>query len=471
MTATASRIYSQLSTPRYATPRTLSRASRGAEIAAVAQLLGQPLLPWQRIVADVVGEVLPDGRPAYRSIILQVPRQAGKTTLCLAVMVHRALRWGVPQNVVYTAQSGHHARKKFRNDQLPIVESSRVQSAVERVYLASGMEAIVFKNGSRIEPLPSTASAMHGKTLDLVVIDEARFDKTSDREAGALPAMATRPDAQLFIISTAGDVESTFFRQKVEQGRAAVEEGKTTDVAFFEWSASDDADLDDPATWWEMHPALGYLITEETIRHAQTTLSRDQFAQEYGNRWSAASETLIDPKAWQKIQDRKAAPDGELSFCLDVALDRSRASIAVSDKAGRVEIIDSREGVGWVGQRCQQLSRRYRRPIVVDGYGPAATLLEPLEALGVQLHKYVLKDVVAAVSLFYDAIHAGTLKIRPNEGLDSAAAGVRKKIIGGAWLWARTDVDLDITPLFAATIAWHHATQKKPEPTKRSFAY
>jgi hypothetical protein len=386
-------------------------------------------------------------------------------------MVHRALRWGVPQNVVYTAQSGHHARKKFRNDQLPIVESSRVQSAVERVYLASGMEAIVFKNGSRIEPLPSTASAMHGKTLDLVVIDEARFDKTSDREAGALPAMATRPDAQLFIISTAGDVESTFFRQKVEQGRAAVEEGKTTDVAFFEWSAPDDADLDDPATWWEMHPALGYLITEETIRHAQTTLSRDQFAQEYGNRWSAASETLIDPKAWQKIQDRKAAPDGELSFCLDVALDRSRASIAVADKAGRVEVIDSREGVAWVGQRCQQLSRRYRRPIVVDGYGPAATLLEPLEALGVQLHKYVLKDVVASVSLFYDAIHAGTLKIRPNEGLDSAAAGVRKKIIGGAWLWARTDVELDITPLFAATIAWHHATQKKPEPTKRSFAY
>jgi len=386
-------------------------------------------------------------------------------------MVHRALRWGVPQNVVYTAQSGHHARKKFRNDQLPIVESSRVQSAVERIYLASGMEAIVFKNGSRIEPLPSTASAMHGKTLDLVVIDEARFDKTSDREAGALPAMATRPDAQLFIISTAGDVESTFFRQKVEQGRAAVEEGKTTDIAFFEWSAPDDADLDDPATWWEMHPALGYLITEETIRHAQTTLSRDQFAQEYGNRWSAASETLIDPKAWQKIQDRKAAPDGELSFCLDVALDRSRASIAVADKAGRVEVIDSREGVAWVGQRCQQLSRRYRRPIVVDGYGPAATLLEPLEALGVQLHKYVLKDVVASVSLFYDAVHAGTLKVRPNEGLDSAAAGVRKKIIGGAWLWARTDVELDITPLFAATIAWHHATQKKPEPTKRSFAY
>jgi hypothetical protein len=471
MTTTASPTFSQLSTPRYATPRTPSRASLGAEIAAIAQLLGQPLLPWQRLVADVAGETLEDGRPAYRTVILQVPRQSGKTSLMLAFMAHRALRWDRPQNVVYTAQTGFHARDKFRNDHVPLLEASKLAPLVDRVFMGAGLESIIFKNGSRLMPLGSTASAMHGKTLDLVVIDEARFDKTSDREAGALPAMATRSDAQLFIISTAGDVESTFFRQKVDQGRAAVEEGKTTDIAFFEWSAGDDADLDEPATWWEMHPALGYLITEETIRHAQTTLSRDQFAQEYGNRWSAASETLIDPKAWQKIQDRKAAPDGELSFCLDVALDRSKATIAVADKAGRIEVIESRPGVGWVGQRCQQLSRRYRRPIVVDGYGPAGVLLEPLEALGVQVVKYTSRDVVAAVSLFYDAIHAGTLKIRPNEDLDAAAAGVRKKIIGGAWLWARTDLELDITPLFAATIAWHHATQKKPEPTKRSFAY
>lgn len=467
---TASPISSKLSTPRYATPRTPSRASRGAEIAAVAQILGKPLLPWQRLVADVAGEVLDDGRPAYRSVVLQVPRQAGKTSLMLAFMAHRALRWGIPQNVVYTAQTGFHARDKFRNDHVPILQASKLGPLIDRVFMGAGLEAIVFKNGSRILPLGSTASAMHGKTLDLVVIDEARFDKTADREAGALPAMATRNDAQLFIISTAGDVESTFFRQKVEQGRAAVEEGRTTDIAYIEWSAGDD-DLDDPATWWDMHPALGHLITEDTIRHAKATLSPDQFAQEYGNRWSAASETLIDPKAWQKIQDRKAAPEGDLSFCLDVALDRSRATIAVADKAGRVEIIDSRDGVAWVGARCQQLSRRYRRPIVVDGYGPAGVLLEPLEALGVQVVKYVLRDVVAAVSLFYDAIHAGTLKVRPNEGLDSAAAGVRKKVLGGAWLWARTDIDLDITPLFAATIAWHHATQKKPEPVKRSFAY
>ena len=384
-------------------------------------------------------------------------------------MVHRAIRWGGPQNIVYTAQSGHHARKKFRNDQLPILERSRVRSAVERIYLASGMEGIVFKNGSRIEPLPSTASAMHGKTIDLAVLDEARFDKDNSREAGALPAMATRHDGQLWIVSAAGDVESTFLWDKVEKGRAAVEDDSREGMAFFEWSAPDDSDIDDPKTW-SYHPGLGSLITEETIAHArQTSKSVDEFAQEWLGIWSKSVETVIAPAAWQKVQDRKAAPDGPLVFAVDVALDRSRGTIAVSDRAGRLEIVESREGMDWIAERIRALSRRHKAPFVVDGYGPAGTLVEPLEALGIAIVRYTTRDVVTACSLFYDAINAATVKVRPDESLDAAAAGVRKKILGGGWLWARSDAAVDITPLYAATLAWHNATQKKPEPVSRSF--
>ena len=467
--STALPISSHLSTPRFATPRSPHRESVGSEIAAIAALLGQPLLPWQRLVADVGGELLNDGRPAYRTIVLVVPRQAGKTTLTLSWMIHRAIRWGSPQNIVYTAQSGHHARKKFRNDQLPIVEASRIRTAVERIYLAAGLEGILFKNGSRVEPLPSTASAMHGKTIDLAVLDEARFDKDNSREAGALPAMATRRDAQLLIVSAAGDIESTFLWDKVEKGRASVENGVTEGIAFFEWSAPDDADIDDPATWAH-HPGLGHLITEETIAHArQTTKSVDEFAQEWLGIWSKAVETVITPAVWQKCQDRKAAPDGPLAFAVDVALDRSRATVAVCDRAGRIEIVESRAGMDWVAERIRALSRRHKAPFVVDGYGPAGTLVEPLEALGIAITRYTTRDVVAACGLFYDAIQAHTIKVRPNDDLDAAVASVKKRTLGAGWLWARNNVDVDITPLYAATLAWHNATQKKPEPVTRSF--
>ena len=46
--------------PRFATARTPSRDTLGPQIAAVARALGQPLLPWQQLVADV-GFELVDG--------------------------------------------------------------------------------------------------------------------------------------------------------------------------------------------------------------------------------------------------------------------------------------------------------------------------------------------------------------------------------------------------------------------------
>ena len=55
-------------------------------------MLGTPLMPWQQRVADTALEVDPGtGRLAYREVTLTVPRQSGKTTLILALAVHRAL--------------------------------------------------------------------------------------------------------------------------------------------------------------------------------------------------------------------------------------------------------------------------------------------------------------------------------------------------------------------------------------------
>lgn len=429
--------------------------------------MGQPLLPWQRLVADVGGELLPDGRPAFREVILTVPRQSGKTTLILAWELHRALRWGTPQQIVYTAQTAQDARKKLLRDQVPLLERTGFRHSIEKVSKARGEEGIVFKNGSILDIAPSTETAMHGRTLDLVVIDEAFADKTNAREQAALPAMATRRDAQLLILSTAGTVESLFLKRKVEQGRSAVEAGDTQGIAFFEWAAGD-GDPDDPATW-AFHPALGTLIDETTIRHAHATHERDEFARAWLNRWTVQAETLINPAVWQKCIDKKAAPDGPLAFAVDVALDRSRATVAVCDRAGRIEIVESRDGMGWVAERIRSLSRRHKAPFVVDGYGPAGTLVEPLEALGIAITRYTTRDVVAACGLFYDAIQASTIKVRPDEHLEAAVAGVKRRTMGAGWLWARNDAATDITPLYAATLAWHNATQKKPEPISRSF--
>jgi phage terminase large subunit-like protein len=84
----------QRCSPRWATPRNPERRTIGGEIAFVAAKLGSPLMAWQREVADVTGEIDPEtGRLFYRTVVVTVMRQQGKTTLTLPVWVQRALRW------------------------------------------------------------------------------------------------------------------------------------------------------------------------------------------------------------------------------------------------------------------------------------------------------------------------------------------------------------------------------------------
>jgi hypothetical protein len=88
-------------------------------VAAVAEQLGTPLMPWQRQVADVAMELDPaTGLLAYSEVDLTTPRQSGKTTLELGVLVHRCRSWA-RSRALYSAQSRIHAHKKWRTSTSP----------------------------------------------------------------------------------------------------------------------------------------------------------------------------------------------------------------------------------------------------------------------------------------------------------------------------------------------------------------
>ena len=108
----------------------------------------------------------------------------------------------------------------------------------------------------------------HGQVTDLGIIDEAFDDADDRREQALMPAMKTRVSPQLWVVSTAGTDTSHYLRRKVEVGRVAAKEGRSEDVAFFEWSAEPDADPADPATWASCMPALGLTVPPEAMRAA-----------------------------------------------------------------------------------------------------------------------------------------------------------------------------------------------------------
>jgi hypothetical protein len=421
-------------------------------------------MPWQQLVADIATEIDEQtGKPAYREIVVTVPRQSGKTSLVLAIELHRALWWPTAQKIAYTAQTGWDARRKLIDDQAPLLMGSSLKAAVAKVIRGAGNEAIIFRNDSRIDVLASTESAGHGRTIDLAVLDEAFSDTDDRREQALLPAMATRADAQLLVVSTMGTEASTYLNRKIDTGRTAITDDIGSGIAYFEWSADPVADIDDAETWRSCMPALGHTITEAVVRHARQTMSEGDFRRSMLNQKTISDERVLSVAAWDAVVHDEVQPDGKMRFAIDVNPDRSAAAIAVADEQGRCELIDYRTGVTWLLDRTVEVCKRWDAAVVLDSYSPAGSLADELQSRGIQVIRYGTREVAHACGLFYDRVIDGNVQIRRNEVLDIAAAGARRRTAGDAWLWARKDGDCDISPLVALTLAVDHRGQPQIE--------
>jgi phage terminase large subunit-like protein len=432
----------------------------GDRVGVIAEQLGQPLMPWQQHVADVALEIDPaTGRLWYRHVVLTVPRQSGKTTLILAVAIHRALGFGEPQRIVYAAQTRLDARMKLVYDQMPLVAKSPFATS-QTPRLASGEEAILWKNGSRHGISSNTEKAGHGGTLDLAFVDEA-FAQVDDRLDQAFsPAMITRPQPQAWIVSTAGTVDSTYLNEKVAAGREAADD-PTSRMAFFEWSADPDADPADPATWASCMPALGHTVTESAVRAEFESLNLAEFKRAYLNIPTARHlfEPVIDLDLWESLADSASQIVGPLAFAVDITPDRSAAAIAVAgaraDGVEHVEVIQHFSGVAGVAERLAELYDRYDEPpIGIDTGSAAGSIIPDLERLEVPFVSLGAKDMTAACGAFYDAVVEKRVRHLSQPPLNAALSSAKKRDLAGAWAWHRRDSG-DICPLVAVTLARH----------------
>lgn len=435
-------------------------------MAQVAESLGTPLMPWQRMVADIAMEVDPStGCLAYREVTLTVPRQSGKTTLLLAFMVHRALGFGGRQNILYAAQTRGSARKKWEDEHLVRLNASPL-AKLFTVRRQLGQEAFRWVNGSIHGLTSNTEKAGHGETLDLGVIDEAFAQEDSRLEQAFKPAMITRPQPQQIIISTAGTMRSVFLRGKVNAGRRRVDAGSSSPVAYFEWSAADDADPADPATWWGCMPALGHTVSESAVRADFESMPLAEFRRAYLNQWPDAAPggwLVIGPDAWRAVCEPDAAKTaGPVAFAVDMTPSRAYSAIGVAghrmDGRLQVELADHRPGSSWVVPRLVELAVAYGPvAIAVDPGSPVASLIPQMEAAGLDMVKTTARDVAQACGGLFDAVcpaeGSPTLVHLGQKPLDDAVAGAVRRELGDAWAWSRRATHVDISPLVAVTLA------------------
>ena len=416
-------------------------------------------MPWQRMVVDVGCEIGDDGLPAYREVIATVMRQQGKSLMTFSVIGHRCTLWvPQPQRAIYTAQDGAAARKKLVEDAGPLYTLRRwpFSRLVRRVFRGVGNEGIDFLTGSTVRIIGSSEQAGHGITsTGLAVIDESFADRDNRREQALSPSMATVPDAQTWNVSTAGTDESVFLRRKIEMGRDAAESGRNTGIAYFEWSIPLDEDIDDPEVWWEFMPALGWTISPAKVAHDRETMTDGDFRRSWGNQWTTTSERAIPSELWERVRSDVAVPSGRRRLCVEVQPDRDGACV-VGFAGGVVELVERRPGTSWVVDVVAPLALNFSAPVVVDGTGPAASLIPDLERAGVSLVKLGAREVTQACAAFYDAVAEQRILVRRHEAFDMAADAVVKRKSGDSWLWSRRAGRVDVTPIMAASlVSWN----------------
>jgi Phage Terminase len=434
-------------------------------------LLGKPFMPWQKLVADVVMEIdSATGRLAYDELGLGVPRQSGKSIFILAKATHRctaAAFYGSRQHLVYTAQTRQKAREKWEEDYAAELQASRKFQSRILVHKGNGNEHIRFKNGSKFGIEANTEKAGHGGTLDESYIDEAFAQVDWRLEQAFGPAMITRANKLLAWVSTAGWLgASPYLEEKVRIGRRAVAEDRRTGLCYFEWSAPEDCDPGDESVWWQCMPALGHTISIEAVRAEYDKHLRadklHEFMRAYLNIWvpkMVYEPDLIDMTAWAGMGDAESQPSRGPVYGVAVSPDRTMSAVSVAgareDGRKHMDVGRHDKGTAWVLGFCEDLdSRRGDVKFIIDGVGPAKSLIGDFRNAGLDVEVIGTSELGAAYGLLMDLIEADQLRHRNQASLNAAVKSAKKRNLGdGASALGRKASGQDITPLEAGQLA------------------
>lgn len=377
------------------------------------------------------------------------------------------------ETVIYTAHLQKTATETFE-EMRDFFEHPKLRRYVAEIKTALGREQIVLKSGARIKFLARTRNGGRGQHGDLLIFDEAQeLDETA--QGSFLPAISASLNPQTVYVGTppGPDAVGTVFRNL----RQRALDGEAKRAAWFEFSVPEIGDVTDPKRWAATNPALGRRIQFSTIEGEAEQLDPDTFARERLGWWSpVAAENLdyaIDRRAWEACASVDEKPEGKTAYGVKFAADGSAVCLcgAVIPKEGpaRVSLIEmqpSGRGLVWL---VDWLSARYDRAscVVIDGRNGVDVLVERIKGVWRAKNAVIrpgVKDVLAAVGLFTNAVNENTLTwYKPQEALNESAVTAVKRPIGGGYGFGGENS----LPVEACALALWGAKTSKRDPTRK----
>lgn len=446
-------------------------------VAFAEEVLGFSLMPWQRWLFIHALELNPDGRFRYRTVLVLVGRQNGKTTLVEVKNLWKMFVLGVPL-VLGTAQNLDVSEESW-DKAVEIVESIpelRAELPADGgIVRVNGKKTLKLASGSRWKVAAASRKGGRGLSGDDVNLDELREHHTWDSWAAVTKTTMARGNAQIWAYSNAGDDRSVVLNDLQEKGRTAAEEQVSDGtLGFFEWSAPDDCPIDDPAFWAMANPSLGYPqgISHEALRSALETDPEPIFRTEcLCQRVPDLVPSKIPLTSWVKCADPSSQMTGRLSITWQVSWKRDRGAICVaglrSDGLPQVEMAEYREGVDWIPGRLGEICGRQPIGVVVfDPGGPEASMLnEVTERLPVNLEPrgLTMREFVHACGRIYDAAVTGQLRHLGDDRLLEMLRRSATRSLADAWAWDLRHSGTDICGLTGITKALFGLTLLEPE--------
>lgn len=403
--------------------------------------------------------------------------------------------------IIHTAHEYPTANKAFLRIEPYFLNFDELRRGVKKVRYAHGDQGIELLNGGSISYKARTGGGGRGfDGIAVVVYDEAQHAQ-EEHMAASSPTMAVHPNPQAIFAGSAGLATSVVWWKMRKRALLAVARAKAglpsidPRFAFSEHTAEqiwcdvtgkiERGPRPGPlnrAAWAMANPAYGVRISDDFLLSQLGLLGDDLFLREHCGVWDVPLDdrqtqpTKLPADEWLAtgVTRKRKIDRGEVTVAYDVDKDGQWSSISVgagSLQAPYVEVIEHRQGVGWLPARLVELVKRWEPTVAkgddrvigigCNGAGPAGgqvgSILATFAASGVGCHILQMNsnEYKQACGGFYTDVIEGRLK-RPAKGqgpLDVAAADAAERPLGDAWAWDRRNATVPVSPLVGATIA------------------